>query len=34
MTTETQTQDNMTQTMVWLGAALVAVIVLAWFFAL
>ena len=32
MTTETQTQENMTQTMIWLGAAIVAVIALAYFF--
>jgi len=34
MTTETQTQDNMTQTMIWLGVALAAVGVLAYYFAM
>ena len=33
MTTETQTQDNMTQTLIWLGAALVVVVVFAYIFA-
>jgi hypothetical protein len=33
MTTETQTQDSMTQSMIWLGVALAVVIALAYFFA-
>jgi hypothetical protein len=32
MTTETQTQVNMTQPMIWLAVALVALIALAYFF--
>ncbi len=32
MTTQTQTQENMTQSMIWLGVAVVAVIALAYFF--
>ena len=33
MTTETQSQDSMTQTLVWLGAMFAAVIALVYFFA-
>ena len=32
MATETQSQDNMTQTLIWLGAALVVVVVFAYMF--
>ena len=31
MTTETEGQDNMTQTMLWLGGAIVIVVALAYF---
>jgi hypothetical protein len=33
MTTDTQIQHNVTQVMIWLGVALVAVVALAYFFA-
>ncbi len=32
MTTETQSQGSMTQPMIWLGVAIVAIIVLAYYF--
>jgi len=31
MTTETEGQDNMTQTMLWLGGAIVVVVAIAYF---
>jgi hypothetical protein len=32
MTTQTQAQESMTQSMIWLGVAVAAVIALAYFF--
>jgi hypothetical protein len=32
MATETQTQESMTQTMIWFGVAIVAIIAFAYFF--